>query len=209
MFSPIPRRTLIVWSIALSYALLSGFAVLHDTGIVGTTRKNGFGCICHSITPSGGVSVWIEGPTLVQKGTRARFTLAMSGGPAVAGGFNAASSKGSLSPFDGSAQLLSSSDGLELTHTSPKAFVNDTVRWDFYYDAPNGEHPLQFPGKVDMPDYLDFAYFAFVVGMTAQTADVCISGRRIRRTALLHGIVAYAFNTAVVALSIGVLTTLL
>jgi len=45
--------------------------------------------------------------------------------------------------------------------------------------------------------------------MTAQTADVCISGRSIRRTALLHGIVAYAFNTAVAALSIGVLTTLL
>ena len=85
-----------------------------------------------------------------------------------------------------------------------------TLRYaHLYYDAPNGEHPLQFPGKVDMPDYLDFAYFAFVVGMTAQTADVCISGRRIRRTALLHGIVAYAFNTAVVALSIGVLTTLL
>ena len=45
--------------------------------------------------------------------------------------------------------------------------------------------------------------------MTAQTADVNIRSRTIRRTALLHGIVAFAFNTAVVALSIGVLTTLL
>ena len=60
-----------------------------------------------------------------------------------------------------------------------------------------------------MPDYLDFAYFAFIVGMTTQTADVEIRGRRMRRTALLHGVVSFAFNTAVVALSIGVLTTLL
>ena len=65
------------------------------------------------------------------------------------------------------------------------------------------------PGNENHPDYLDFAYFAFIVGMTAQTADVNIRGKSIRRTALLHGIVSFAFNTAVVALSIGVLTTLL
>lgn len=85
-----------------------------------------------------------------------------------------------------------------------------TLRYaHLYYDAPEEQKQLQFPGDVSMPDYLDFAYFAFVVGMTAQTADVCISGQRMRRTALLHGVMSYAFNTAVVALSIGVLTTLL
>ncbi len=68
---------------------------------------------------------------------------------------------------------------------------------------------LEFPGGDVMPTYLDFAYFAFVIGMTAQTADVNIRGARIRHTALLHGLVSFAFNTAVVALSIGVLTTLL
>lgn len=68
---------------------------------------------------------------------------------------------------------------------------------------------LGFPGDESPPDYLDFAYFAFVIGMTAQTSDVTIHSRDIRRTALLHGVVAFAFNTAVVALSIGVLTTLL
>jgi uncharacterized membrane protein len=78
-----------------------------------------------------------------------------------------------------------------------------------FHDAPPDKPPLEFPGLDGLPDYLDFAYFAFVIGMTAQTSDVCIHGRRIRRTALLHGIVAFAFNTAVVALSIGILTTLL
>jgi uncharacterized membrane protein len=85
-----------------------------------------------------------------------------------------------------------------------------TLRYaHLYYDAPDGETALEFPGDEKVPDYLDFAYFAFVLGMTAQTADVNIRGRRIRRTALLHGVIAFAFNTAVLALSIGVLTTLL
>ncbi|MEO7964189.1 MAG: DUF1345 domain-containing protein [Gemmatimonadaceae bacterium] len=78
-----------------------------------------------------------------------------------------------------------------------------------FHDAPPDKPPLEFPGLDGLPDYLDFAYFAFIIGMTAQTADVNIHGRGMRRTALLHGIVAFAFNTAVVALSIGVLTTLL
>ena len=78
-----------------------------------------------------------------------------------------------------------------------------------FHDEPADKPPLEFPGLDGLPDYLDFAYFAFVIGMTAQTADVNIHGRRMRRTALLHGIVAFAFNTAVVALSIGSLTTLL
>jgi len=78
-----------------------------------------------------------------------------------------------------------------------------------YYAAPTGTRPLDFPGMDETPDYLDFAYFAFVIGMTAQTADVSVRGRAIRRTVLLHGLMAFAFNTAVVALSIGILTTLL
>ena len=53
------------------------------------------------------------------------------------------------------------------------------------------------------PNYLDFAYFSFVVGMTAQTADIGISSRDIRRICLLHGLIAFVFNTAIVALTIG------
>ncbi|MEO7521319.1 MAG: DUF1345 domain-containing protein [Gemmatimonas sp.] len=85
-----------------------------------------------------------------------------------------------------------------------------TLRYaHLFYEDGAAKPPLEFPGGDDTPDYLDFAYFAFVIGMTAQTADVAIHGRGIRRTALLHGVVSFAFNTAVVALSIGVLTTLL
>ncbi len=85
-----------------------------------------------------------------------------------------------------------------------------TLRYaHLFYDAPVGSRPLDFPGMDDLPDYLDLAYFAFVIGMTAQTSDVCIHDRRIRRTVLLHGVLAFAFNTSLVALIIGVLTTVL
>ena len=74
-----------------------------------------------------------------------------------------------------------------------------------YYDAnPDGSDAggLDFPGGEKEPNYLDIAYFAFVVGMTAQTADVSISGRPQRRLALLHGLISFVFNTALVALVI-------
>ncbi len=64
---------------------------------------------------------------------------------------------------------------------------------------------LQFPGN-DEPDYLDFVYFSFVVGMTFQVSDVEISSRRIRRVCLMHAILSFAFNTAILALSINVIS---
>ncbi len=66
---------------------------------------------------------------------------------------------------------------------------------------------LDFPGK-EAPDYLDFAYFSFVVGMTCQVSDVQITERPMRRLALLHGVLAFVFNTVIVALSINILSGL-
>jgi uncharacterized membrane protein len=48
----------------------------------------------------------------------------------------------------------------------------------------------------------DFAYFSFVIGMTAQTADVSIASREIRRTATAHGIVSFFFNVTLLALMV-------
>ncbi len=64
---------------------------------------------------------------------------------------------------------------------------------------------LQFPGK-DEPDYLDFVYFSFVVGMTFQVSDVNITSRRIRRVCVGHALLSFAFNTAILALSINVVS---
>jgi uncharacterized membrane protein len=58
---------------------------------------------------------------------------------------------------------------------------------------------LAFPGGRDDPDYWDFVYFSFVIGMTAQVSDVGITDRMIRRTATAHGITSFKFNTALLA----------
>lgn len=68
-----------------------------------------------------------------------------------------------------------------------------------------GEHlgGLQFPGE-HAPDYLDFAYFSFVIGMTCQVSDVQIAERGLRRLALVHGLLSFAFNTVILALSLNI-----
>lgn len=77
---------------------------------------------------------------------------------------------------------------------------------EFYRDEKPGG--LAFPAadgdSPDHPDYWDFAYFAFVIGMTAQTSDVGITDKSIRRTATAHGIVSFLFNTALVALMVNI-----
>lgn len=60
---------------------------------------------------------------------------------------------------------------------------------------------LDFPGK-EPPDFPDFLYFAFTIGMTFQTSDVEISGRGLRRLALLHALVAFLFNVVIVAAAV-------
>ena len=64
---------------------------------------------------------------------------------------------------------------------------------------------LDFPGNEE-PDYLDFVYFSFVIGMTFQVSDVVITSRKIRRFALMHALLSFAFNTAILALSINVIS---
>jgi len=62
---------------------------------------------------------------------------------------------------------------------------------------------LKFPDDA-RPDYLDFLYFSFVVGTTAQTSDVAVCSRPMRRVVMLHGILSFFFNTAVIALAVNI-----
>jgi uncharacterized membrane protein len=73
-------------------------------------------------------------------------------------------------------------------------------------DVPEGG--LDFPNDAD-PDYLDFAYFSFVVGMTCQVSDVQVSSKRMRRITLGHGIISFAYNTFILALLINTVSGLL
>jgi uncharacterized membrane protein len=66
---------------------------------------------------------------------------------------------------------------------------------------------LVFPEEAN-PDYLDFAYFAFIIGMTCQVSDVQVSSRALRRMALWHGLIAFVFNTAILALFVNIVAGL-
>jgi uncharacterized membrane protein len=75
------------------------------------------------------------------------------------------------------------------------------------------EHPdlppsLDFPHE-EQPDYWDFMYFSFIIGMTSQVADVSINSRRFRQLCLIHGILSFFFNTAIVAMNINLIAGLL
>lgn len=67
---------------------------------------------------------------------------------------------------------------------------------------------LSFPGGLD-PDYFDFLYYSHVVGMTSQVSDVQVTSREMRRLTLVHGVLSFAFNMLIVALSINVVAGIL
>ena len=66
---------------------------------------------------------------------------------------------------------------------------------------------LNFPNE-NKPDYLDFAYFSFIIGMTFQVSDVEVTSRKLRRMVLLHSLLAFGLNTFVVALTINLIAGL-
>ena len=74
-------------------------------------------------------------------------------------------------------------------------------------DNTSDDEPLIFPGKAK-PDYLDFAYFSFVIGMTFQVSDVQIASQRIRKLSLVHALLSFTLNTFVVALTINLIAGL-
>jgi uncharacterized membrane protein len=79
-------------------------------------------------------------------------------------------------------------------------------------DGPAGPMPhaggLEFPGDRE-PDYVDFAYFSFVIGMTFQVSDVVITSRDFRKLALVHGMLSFGFNTVILALALNTVSTVL
>jgi uncharacterized membrane protein len=72
----------------------------------------------------------------------------------------------------------------------------------YYYDDDDdgsAARGLIFPGTADPDDY-DFAYFSFVIGMTFQVSDVQITDPAVRRVVLVHAMLSFAYNTAIIAL---------
>jgi uncharacterized membrane protein len=74
-----------------------------------------------------------------------------------------------------------------------------------YYDQNEGKGGgMQFPGDDPEPDYWDFMYFSFTVGMCAQVSDVVVCCKPIRRTVLGHSVISFIFNAALLALTVNI-----
>jgi uncharacterized membrane protein len=75
---------------------------------------------------------------------------------------------------------------------------------EFYGDSESPAGGMAFPGGDEEPDYWDFVYFSFVIGMTSQVSDVTITNKPVRRTVTAHAVVSFAFNVALLALTVNI-----
>ena len=73
-----------------------------------------------------------------------------------------------------------------------------------YYLSRGDRRPVRFPDQEVKPDYWDFLYFAFTIAVAAQTADVTITSRSMRKAVLAQAILSFLFNAAVLGLSINI-----
>jgi uncharacterized membrane protein len=82
-----------------------------------------------------------------------------------------------------------------------------TVRYgDLYYGMPVGGVDFN---EHEPPDYLDFAYLAFTIGMTFQVSDTSLTAKRLRRTATRHALLSFVFGAVILALAINTVASLL
>lgn len=74
---------------------------------------------------------------------------------------------------------------------------------DLFYSAAATNRPLEFP-RTTMPVFWDFAYFSFTISAAAQTSDVITLHSTIRRTVLVHTVIAFFFNASILGFAVNV-----
>jgi uncharacterized membrane protein len=74
---------------------------------------------------------------------------------------------------------------------------------EFYAEHRGAGGGLRFPGD-EQPNYWDFVYFAFGVGMAAQVADVAVTSKPMRHIVLIHSIVSFVFNVTLIAMAVSI-----
>jgi uncharacterized membrane protein len=87
-------------------------------------------------------------------------------------------------------------------------FVHTVFTLHYAHEFYLSDGGLEFPGN-KKPDYWEFAYLSFTVGMTAQVSDVCTKGSSMRRLVLAHSVVSFFFNTSVLALGVNLAASLM
>lgn len=78
----------------------------------------------------------------------------------------------------------------------------------FYRSAPD-RRTLRFPDDEQKPNYWDFLYFSFTIAVAAQTSDVLVMSRSVRRSTIIQSVLSFWFNVAIVGLSINIAASLI
>ncbi|MBS1187083.1 MAG: hypothetical protein H6R04_1101 [Burkholderiaceae bacterium] len=73
-----------------------------------------------------------------------------------------------------------------------------------FYRSPADERPLEFPDLEQQPDYWDFLYFTFTIAIAAQTSDVTVHNRQMRKAVTAQSLLSFVFNMAIIGLSINI-----
>jgi uncharacterized membrane protein len=76
-----------------------------------------------------------------------------------------------------------------------------------FYGTGRRARGLKFPGGAQ-PDYWDFVYFSFVIGMTFQVSDVGVANKWIRRTVVTHGALSFLFTATILSLAVNIVASL-
>jgi uncharacterized membrane protein len=107
-------------------------------------------------------------------------------------------------------------EGLEVAEMTALGVLSVVLAWalvhvvfalryaDLYYAQDGG---IEF-NEAEDPDYRDFAYLAFTIGMTYQVSDTNLKSKAIRHTALRHALLSYLFGTAIIAVTINIVAGL-
>jgi uncharacterized membrane protein len=80
---------------------------------------------------------------------------------------------------------------------------------NLFYRSPPEKRVLRFPEEEQNPDYWDFLYVSFTIAVAAQTSDVCIMSRAMRKAVTAQSILSFLFNAAIIGMSINIAAGLL
>ncbi len=83
-------------------------------------------------------------------------------------------------------------------------YVHLLFAQDYAHEYWMQERGIEFPGGDGTPEFSEFLYFAFTIGMTFQVSDVTTSSAGMRRLVLIHGLVAFAFNAVILAATVNI-----
>ncbi|GGC81606.1 DUF1345 domain-containing protein [Undibacterium terreum] len=73
-----------------------------------------------------------------------------------------------------------------------------------FYQSKSHQHCLRFPEDEQNPDYWDFLYFSFTIAVAAQTSDITVMSKPMRKTVLAQSVLSFLFNVAILGLTINI-----